>query len=93
MRGHRVQLTSEGNLVLANGDYCKGKDGVWYHIPPNCHYVGSLAKHEIKEHADGTISVRPSILHREPPHPDWHGFLVRGEYRDSPATDAEWNTP
>ena len=90
-QGRRVGPAADGSFCLAPGDYCKTAAGVWYHRPPSCKYVGSLAKHEVREHSDGTISVRPSILHCEPPHPEWHGYLVRGVYRDSAPTDEEWN--
>jgi hypothetical protein len=63
--------------------------GLWWCITPNGE-VGTLGKHEITEHEDGTITVSPSILIY--PHsyldngeikdsPGWHGFLERGMWR------------
>lgn len=64
MKGRRVYPDSEGHLVLKEGDYGKDpRDGNWYARPPGKkNHMGNLAKHEIEEHEDGTITVKPSIL-------------------------------
>lgn len=70
---------------MAEGDYWRDSDGTWYARPPGCH-IGSLVKHEITEHEDGTITASPSILHLETDGDGkarevWHGFLERGVWR------------
>lgn len=67
-----------GNLILDEGDYGI-KDGIWYVRPPGQH-MGSLEKHKVTEHKDGTITVVPSILITCPPTPPWHGHLIKGEF-------------
>ena len=57
------------------------KKVVWFCIPPKAGVgCGSLENHTITEHADGTITVSPSILitgaHQ------WHGFLEKGVWRE-----------
>jgi len=76
------------------GDYIKLTGGPWVENvgkplwvckTPNGH-VGNLQVHTIKEEADGTITVTPSILisgHREGDPPGqiselWHGHLKAG---------------
>lgn len=41
--------------------------------------LGTIAKHEVTEHEDGTITVSPSILNGQPG--GWHGYLERGVWR------------
>lgn len=49
------------------GSYGKDSSGTWCVITPNGRY-GSIAKHTVVEHEDGTITVSPSILvHAIPP--------------------------
>lgn len=71
------------------GDYWRapfGPDGEleWIVCCPNGK-VGSIRKHEVTEHEDGTITVSPSIL-LDWPHltaPErWHGYLERGVWRE-----------
>lgn len=50
-----------GIKELPAGSYGKDSHGVWCVMTPNGRY-GSLAKHDVVEHEDGTISVSPSIL-------------------------------
>lgn len=72
------------------GDYGRallgthGQTPVWYCRCPSTEHQdqGNLARHEVTEHEDGTITVSPSILIY--PHgdsPGWHGFLERGVWR------------
>ena len=53
--------------------------GVWHAMTPNG-ALANLGNHEVTEHEDGTISVKPSILcdgvNR------WHGYLERGVWRE-----------
>jgi hypothetical protein len=79
--GRRAHPDAEGRLRLAEGDYGKDpRDGNWYGRPPGNH-LGSFANHEVTEHADGTISVSPSILISDHRGPVWHGYLERGVWR------------
>ena len=56
--------------------------GVFYFRTPDVRLsVGSLAKHCITEHADGTITVTPSILVKQEPVGSWHGYLENGIWR------------
>lgn len=73
--------------ALEPGDY--GKDqtsGIWYCRTPNGH-LGNLAQHDVVEHADGTITVSPSILvtmrdtEKRQDVELWHGYLERGVWR------------
>lgn len=72
-----------GQYRRVNGDrglYWECRPPDW---PPSV--GGSLAKHEVTEHEDGTITVSPSILSRstwrgEPI--EWHGYLERGVWRE-----------
>ncbi len=54
--------------------------GTWFvHLPPD--WLATLAAHDVTEHEDGTITVSPSILVRQPGGPKAgrrHGFLRRG---------------
>ena len=47
---------------------------------------GSLSKHTVTEHEDGTITVSPSILITmrgpEDVEKTWHGFLEKGIWRE-----------
>lgn len=89
VEGHRVPDWGIGqtHVRLEPGEYAREVDGDgrlvhWWCRPPNAvSGSGVLDNHEVTEHADGTISVRPSILmHGEGA---WHGFLERGVWRDA----------
>jgi hypothetical protein len=49
--------------------------------------LGRLDYHTVREHEDGTISVRPgdgssnSILIDAGPHHSWHGYIEKGFFR------------
>lgn len=53
--------------------------GVWGYLPPNGDGVGTLALHTVREHDDGTVSIRPgdgssnSVLHHG--QSTWHGYV------------------
>lgn len=79
MKGTRKEPNAEGQLLLAEGEYGKGSDGVWYARPPGSH-MGSLAGHQVTEHDDGTITAWPSILIYDG-RTQWHGYLERGVWR------------
>lgn len=86
MQGRRVYPREDGNLYLAEGDYgFDEKQSIWLVRPPGCH-AGSIAKHTVTEHADGTITVSPSILLYDSDgqggfKESWHGYLEGGVWR------------
>lgn len=79
MTGTRKEPNDEGVLWLSEGEYGKGTDGIWY-ARPHGNHTGSLAKHDVTEHEDGTITVSPSIL-IDDGRSQWHGYLERGVWR------------
>ena len=67
----------------------------WYVAVPNPrstsgegYLLGSLAMHTVREHGDGTISVRPgdgssnSILVRSSDTNSWHGYVDHGVFEE-----------
>ena len=77
----RRQPDSNGHLWLAEGEYGQcGLGGIWY-CRPHGHHTGSLEHHDVVEHADGTITVSPSIL-LTGPNGQWHGYLEHGQWRE-----------
>jgi len=57
-------------------------DQQWYGRTPNGHLC-NLRAHEVTEHADGTITVSPSIaVSKGPNEVVWHGYLERGIWRE-----------
>jgi hypothetical protein len=81
MIGQRIFPDKYGHLRLPEGGYGRDLRGRWFCRPPRCN-TGSLQKHDVIEHADGTITVTPSILITQHPLPQWHGFLERGVWRE-----------
>ena len=79
MQGKRIYLNKDNELYLREGEYGKHKDGNWYCRPPSF-YTGSLAKHNVIENIDGTITVSPSILITQGSE-EWHGYLENGIWR------------
>lgn len=54
------RLADDALKNFAEGDYAR-IGGSWWIRPPGGH-LGELTEHEVEEHEDGTISVRPSIV-------------------------------
>lgn len=60
---------------------------VWGYYSPDGNGIGTLVQHTVREHEDGTISVRPgdgssnSILHQGARDDVWHGYIEHGEWR------------
>jgi hypothetical protein len=81
--GRRIYPNENGELVFAEGDY--GFDprvDHWVVRPPGRH-AGGIPDHEVTEHEDGTITVRPSILLDDGSPQSWHGYLERGVWRQA----------
>lgn len=81
-KGERVQVENFAQLEPGQYAHCLGN---WYARTPSG-LIANLARHEVKEHEDGTISASPSILVEQPdpdnprgePLKSWHGYLRRG---------------
>ena len=76
--------------VMKPGEYGKDCHGNWMCCPPQPegdpwdYFRGNISKHTVVEHADGTITVSPSILitkYREDGPREWHGYLENGIWR------------
>mgnify|MGYP001609348307 CR=1 FL=1 len=63
------------------GDYGR-IGGDWYGCTPSGDLAG-LARHDVTEHEDGTITVAPSILVRDGHEELWHGWLEAGIWRSA----------
>lgn len=75
---------------MKRGYYEKHPSGVWIVRSPNGLH-GTLKKHKVVEHEDGTITVSPSILITIPGRDDlrYHGFLERGKWQTLSDTKGE----
>lgn len=81
MQGHRIYNPDLGSIIGGPGDYWyDDRVSGWMCNTPNGLY-GSLTKHDVIEHEDGTITVSPSIL-VEGHDGQWHGYLERGVWRE-----------
>ena len=55
-------------------------DCVWGYMAPDGNGIGTLSLHTVREHEDGTVSIRPgdgssnSVLHGSPDG-TWHGYV------------------
>lgn len=82
MNGRRVHHFSGPHDLLA-GEYGYWQDH-WTAITPNGHEA-NLGSHDVTEHADGTITVAPSIAVNTSvegkPVQVYHGFLEHGVWR------------
>lgn len=86
MKGERVSdEPGEDGIypMLLPGQYGK-RGGTWFGRTPGNH-LANLARHQIEEHADGTITVQPSILvstlDKDGNRVElWHGWLRAGEW-------------
>lgn len=80
MTGRRIYPTIEDSR-FSPGDYGI-LGGTWHACTPSG-ALGNLANHIVTEHADGTITVTPSILVTDgETKQQWHGFLERGVWRE-----------
>lgn len=77
----------DGQLWLGEFEYGKDpRDSNWYCSAPGKH-LGNLAAHTVVEHADGTITVSPSILISTTDKNGkstqlWHGYLEKGIWKE-----------
>ena len=78
MQGFRKD--NPDRLLPEPGQYGRDALGDWFGMTPNGHLAG-LALHNITEHADGTITVKPSILVRNEREELWHGYLTQGVWQ------------
>lgn len=54
----------------------------WFCTTPNG-MLGNISGHQVTEHADGTITVSPSILTQsQHKGKTWHGYLEKGIWRE-----------
>jgi hypothetical protein len=87
-------LNGDGTPISAKEMYSntpavKGNltDTVWGYMSPNGAGIGTLAIHTVREHEDGTVSVRPgdgssnSIMHNRGEPTQWHGYIEHNEWR------------
>jgi len=78
MKAYRIKGHSELNEEEIS--YWQVSDGTWLLNLPGVG-IGSLAKHTVEEHEDGTISVTPSIIIKS--HlGQRHGYLTKGEWTE-----------
>jgi len=83
MIGKRHDLT-DGDGVLEQGEYGKTQSGIWFaRVPAPGFGMGSLSAHDVTEHADGTITVSPSILCTGHFDKQWHGWLIKGVWTEA----------
>lgn len=72
----------QGSPLLEPGEYARHPDGTWYACTPSG-LLANLARHDVVEHEDRTITVTPSILVRSgDDESDWHGYLQRGAWSE-----------
>jgi hypothetical protein len=67
---------------LEPGDYCFRGDRLWMNLP-NGSGPRAISSEiwQIQTNADGSVTVRPSILERLPGgETGWHGFLTDGNW-------------
>lgn len=76
----RIYLNEKGELLFPPESYGKDSEGIWFVRPPDAH-TGSIPKHDVVEHEDGTITVSPSIVITDG-NTSVHGYLERGIWRD-----------
>ena len=82
MTGRRVPDGTEPSEYQA-GDYGRWKGEWWAQSPANAaghSFLGCLRLHTVVEHDDGTISVTPSILIKQPTVGIYHGYLEHGTW-------------
>lgn len=80
MNGRRKLGLSPHELELGDYGRWEADDSNWYARTPTG-LLCNLSNHTVTEHADGTITVSPSILVMAGSPNQWHGFLEKGVWR------------
>lgn len=80
MSGGAIRVQGHADMAESNICYWKTADQGWLIYFPGLG-VGSLRKHTVEEHEDGTISVTPSILTSNGM-TQRHGYLRIGVWSD-----------
>jgi hypothetical protein len=84
MQGKRIYPPSYEDLKPSEinpGEYWLDEKMGWLCCTPNGQ-LGTLIKHLVTEHDDGTITVAPSILVSGGDTETYHGFLEHGVWRE-----------
>lgn len=81
MIGQRLPDATEWSPALPAGAYWRDRRGEWVALTPN-NLLAGLSNHTVIEADDGTITVSPSILVRQPSVGEWHGHLERGVWSE-----------
>lgn len=79
MKGRRVEITDDP-VCLKPGDYGMWKEHWWAYPPLEGAGPVDVTTWQVTEHADKTITVKPSIFVHSSP--SWHGFLTCGEWQE-----------
>jgi len=85
--GKRQDIDAEHPL-LKPGEYGKDEQENWCFAVPDEEWIdgwgkmGGLDNHTVVEHADGTITVSPSILCGLGEGRSWHGYLRAGVFEE-----------
>lgn len=80
-------LTRDDGTPLQSDDNTNLTGTVWGFCAPENAGIGTLSKHTVREHDDGTASIRPqdgssnSVLIKGGGR-EWHGYLERGVWRE-----------
>lgn len=85
-------LADDGAPISAQAYSASDKSGnltdcVWGFYSPDGNGMGTLALHTVREHEDGTVSVRPgdgssnSILHSGARDVTWHGYIDHNDWQ------------
>lgn len=90
--GDYWKILNVGNGMPRISEHPENLTGTcWYAIAPGPtvgYMLGRLEVHTVREHEDGTISVRPgdgssnSILIGGPNGRSWHGYIEHGVWRE-----------
>ncbi len=81
-------LTHDGTRLMNVQEAGNLTGGVWGFSAPNGAGIGTLTKHTVREHENGTASIRPddgssnSVLLTGGDQ-SFHGYLERGEWREA----------
>lgn len=76
------ELPHGDHSVLEEGEYGRWSS-TWYARTPNG-LLANLERHMVVEHADGTITVRPSIEVKAGPLGQFHGYITKGVWHVEP---------